>query len=348
MSIDSAVRFSKSLLTVQGVPDDIAQDVALHLVESDRVGHSSHGLSILPNYCLALQDGHVDRQGRAELASDRGTVLHFNGHNGFGQHVGKVVMQQAIARATELGQCFITLRHSHHLGRIGQYGEMVADAGMILLAFTNIINRRPLVAPFGGTQACLMTNPLCIAGPLPGGRPHFLADMATSLIAVNKARVLAAKGERAPAGSLIDAQGCPVDDPGVLFAEPSGALLPFGGHKGYALNLVIELLAGGLSGGGFVEESHERSNRIATNNMFAILINSKMNFDTDWCTPQVATFIHRLHACPPQPGVTEVQYPGEYEANNRARQATTLIFDSSTWNALVDLARELNVHVPSC
>ncbi len=197
----------------QGVPEDIARDVAEHLVESDRVGYASHGLSILTNYRRVLSEGLARPDGRPELVNDRGAMLAYDGHNGLGQYVGKVVIEKAIERTQEHGQCILTLRHSHHLGRMGHFGEMVAAKGLILLAFTNVINRAPTVAPFGGAQACLTTNPLCFAGPLPGGRPPFIVDMATSSIAVNKARVLAAKGEPAPEGALIDAQGNPTTDP---------------------------------------------------------------------------------------------------------------------------------------
>ncbi|AMG90482.1 Ldh family oxidoreductase [Bordetella parapertussis] len=340
LSIAQAIAFGQRLLAAQGVPDDIARDVAEHLVESDRVGYTSHGLSILPNYRRVLAEGFVKADGRARLLNDRGAMLAFDGDNGFGQHVGKAVMQQAIERARQYGQCIVTLRRTHHLGRMGYYGEMAAEAGLILLAFTNVVNRPPTVAPYGGAQACLTTNPLCFAGPLPGGRPPFLVDMATSSIAVNKARVLAARGEPAPDGALIDAQGNPTNDPNALFADPPGALLPFGGHKGYAMGLVAELLAGVLSGGGTIQPEHPR-NGVATNNMFAILLDPQVDFNADWRTQEVGAFIDYLHACPPQPGVDRVQYPGEYEAMNRARHAEAIEFEGAIWDSLAKLAQDL-------
>ncbi|WP_459616730.1 Ldh family oxidoreductase [Bordetella sp. 2513F-2] len=342
IDVTQAREFGRRVLEAQQVPADIARDVADHLVESDQVGYTSHGLSILPSYRRVLQGGHLQADGRAECVADRGPLLSFDGHHGFGQHVGKEVMLHAIARAHEHGQCIVTLRHSHHLGRMGHYGEMAAHSGLVLLAFTNVINRTPTVAPYGGARACLTTNPLCFAGPLSGGRPPFLVDMATSSIAVNKARVLAANGEAAPEGSLIDAQGRPTTDPGVLFADPPGALLPFGGHKGYAMGLVAELLAGVLSGGGTIQPANPRSG-VATNNMFALVLDPRSYFDTDWRSQEVSAFIDYLHACPPQPGVDGVQYPGEYEARNRERNARTLSFDDAIWQSLQKLAQELGV-----
>lgn len=346
LAIPQAIEFGKHLLIAQGVPEDIAFDVAEHLVSSDQVGYTSHGLSILPTYQRVLSEGFVQADARPELINDRGAMLGFDGHKGFGQHVGKVVMQQAIERTREHGQCIVTLRHSHHLGRMGYYGEMVAGSNLILLAFTNVINRVPTVAPFGGAQARMTTNPLCFAGPLPDGRPPFLVDMATSSIAMNKARVLATKGQQAEPGALIDAQGHPTTDPNALFTDPPGALLPFGAHKGYALGLVAELLAGVLSGGGTIQPENPRRGA-AMNNMFAILLDPQVDFNVDWRSQEVGAYIDYLHSCPPQPGVDGVQYPGEYEAKNRAANGEFIEFDDSIWKTMADLADKLGVAQPS-
>ncbi len=343
--IEDALAYGQAILSALDVPADIAFDVAEHLVESDRVGYTSHGLSILPNYARVLRAGNLRGDGRLQLLTDSGSLLAFDGDNGFGQHIGKMAMKAAIARCEETGSCILTLRRSHHLGRMGYYGEMAAHAGLILLAFTNVVNREPTVAPYGGARACMTTNPLCFAGPLPGGRPPFIVDMATSSIAVNKARVLATNGEPAPAGSLIDAQGLPTTDPAALFTDPPGALLPFGGHKGYALGLVAELLAGVLSGGGTIQPEHPRQG-VATNNLFAVLFNPQVDFNTSWRTHEVDAFIEYLHACPPQPGVDRVQYPGEYEAANRARNATAITFAPAIWQSLQTLGDELGVAAP--
>jgi len=342
ISLSQAHAYGRRVLAALGAPADIAEAVAAHLVEADRVGYTSHGLSILGDYRRVLTDGLARADARPELVNDRGAMLAYDGHHGLGQYVGKVVIEQAIERTRQHGQCIVTLRHSHHLGRMGHYGEMAAAQGLILLAFTNVINRAPTVAPFGGARACLTTNPLCFAGPLPGGRPPLLVDMATSSIAANKARVLAAKGEPAPAGALIDAQGNPTTAPGVLFEDPPGALLPFGGHKGYAMGVVAELLAGVLSGGGTIQPQNPR-NGVATNNMFAILLNPQVDFNTDWRTQEVAAFIDYLHDCPPQPGVRQVEYPGEYEARNRQANADSLTFDDKIWAGMAALAADLGV-----
>ena len=169
ISLEQAREYGRRVLAAQGVPEDIARDVADHWW-SPTASATSHGLSILTNYRRVLADGLAQADGRPELVNDRGAMLAYDGHNGLGQHVGKVVIEKAIERTQQHGQCILTLRRSHHLGRMGHY-EMVAAQGLILLAFTNVINRAPTVAPFGA-QACMTTNPLCFAGPLPGGALH--------------------------------------------------------------------------------------------------------------------------------------------------------------------------------
>jgi len=342
VTIDEARRFATDVLTKLSVPDDIANDVVDHLVESDRVGYASHGLSILPNYRRGLADGFVIANGRPERILDHGALIGYNGHLGFGQHVGKLVIDEAIARVREHGQCIVTLRHAHHLGRMGHYGEQVAQQGFVLLAFTNVVNRMPMVAPFGGREARLTTNPLCFAGPLPGGRPPFVVDIATSAMAMNKARVLAENGQPAPPGSMIDADGNPTTDPNVMFTDPHGALLPFGAHKGYALGLVAELLAGVLSGGGTIRADNPR-NGVATNNMFALVLDPQVDFNQTWRSQEVETFIDYLLSCPPQHPDNPVQYPGEYEAANRARHTVTLDLPDSVGKSFGSLAAELGL-----
>ncbi|MEJ8814182.1 Ldh family oxidoreductase [Variovorax ureilyticus] len=346
ISLNDALVLGTRILTAQGVPDDIASDVAEHLVESDRCGYTSHGLSILPSYRKSMQGDHLHGDARAECIADHGGLLMYDGHGGFGQHVGKVVMQAGIERVKQTGHCILTIRHSHHLGRMGHFGEMAAAAGYVLLSFTNVINRPPMVAPYGGKVARLTTNPVCFAGPMPNGRPPLVVDMATSAVAFNKTRVAAEKGEPLPEGCIIDADGLPTTDASVMFADPPGAILPFGAHKGYALGVVAELLAGVLSGGGTIQPENPRDG-MAVNNMFAVLIDPAMEFGLEWKSAEVEGFLDYLHDTPPAPGFDRVQYPGEYEAQNRERNATHLEMAPAIWRSLSGLAESLGVAVPA-
>jgi L-lactate dehydrogenase len=338
--LPAALDFCRAQLAALQVEPAIAEDVATHLVGADQAGYASHGLSILPRYRQAIADGPLVPNAQARLLRDDGMLMAWDGALGFGQHVGKAVVAAAMARARARGSCVLTLRHVHHLGRMGSYGEQAAAGGLALLAWTNVIGRPAMVAPFGGRQARLTTNPMCFALPLPGREPLVL-DMATSQIAMNRVRVLAAAGEPVPAGALVDAQGRPTTDGRVMEAEPPGALLPFGGHKGYGLGLVTELLAGLLSGGGTVTPEHQHGATVATNNLFALVIDPAQLADPAWLEREAAAYIDYLHGCPPAPGFAAVQYPGEYEAGNRARHAAAIELDAATIASLQALAAAL-------
>lgn len=346
ISLDSARAFADATLQALNVPADIAADVAEHLIESDRVGYASHGLSILPHYARMLESQEVKPDGRAQPMADHDTWLSFDGEMGLGQHVGKTVIEQGIKRAKEKGQCVVTLKQSHHLGRLGHYGEMVADEGLILLSFTNVVGRPPTVAPYHGAEARLTTNPLCFAGPMANGRPHFVVDFATSSMAANRARVLASKGLQAPPNSLIDGEGHPTNDPAALFANPPGALLPFGAHKGYSLGLVAELLAGILSGGGTIQPAHYRGKAVR-NNMFALIISPEFAGEKQWQIDEMGAFTEYLLACRPIDPKEPVQYPGQYEASNRSNNMDSIDVTASARQELSELGARVGVAFPA-
>ncbi len=346
LALPAAVEFATRLVQAMGAPDTVARDVAEHLVASNQAGYPSHGLSILPGYHAAALKGGIAVAAGPECIRDEGPVLGFDGHMGFGQHVGKIVFARALERARKNGLCVLTLRDSCHLGRMGHYGEQAVAGGMALLAFTNVLGRAAMVAPFGGREPRLTTNPLCFAWPLADGRAPFVLDMATSAIALNKARVLAARGEPAPADALIDADGRPTTDASVMTRAPSGAILPFGGHKGYGLGVAVELLAGLLSGAGTVRPERQQGETFAANNLFALVVDPARFADPKWLSGEAGAYIDYLRSCPPQPGFDAVRYPGEYEAAQRARHADAIELDTATAAALRQLADGAGVPFP--
>ena len=346
LALPAAVEFATRLVQAMGAPDTVARDVAEHLVASNQAGYPSHGLSILPGYHAAALKGGIAVAAGPECIRDEGPVLGFDGHMGFGQHVGKIVFARALERARKNGLCVLTLRDSCHLGRMGHYGEQAVAGGMALLAFTNVLGRAAMVAPFGGREPRLTTNPLCFAWPLADGRAPFVLDMATSAIALNKARVLAARGEPAPADALIDADGRPTTDASVMTRAPSGAILPFGGHKGYGLGVAVELLAGLLSGAGTVRPERQQGETFAANNLVALVVDPARFAGQPFRVGEAGAYIDYLRSCPPQPGFDAVRYPGEYEAAQRARHADAIELDTATAAALRQLADGAGVPFP--
>src|SRR5688572_15458959 len=236
-----------------------AKLVAENLVMANLLGHDSHGVGMIPRYVSALLEGGLSANQHPRINLDTGALLALDGCKGYGQVIGLEAMELAIERARRHGSCVMTLANSHHLGRIGHWAEMAVAQGLVSIHFVNVISHAR-VAGHGGADARFGTNPLCVGIPLPGEAP-FLLDMATSAVAQGKMRVAHNKREKVPPGMLIDDQGRPTDDPRYAVVPPLGAILPFGGHKGYGVALACELLGGALSGGGtwhYGESSKQR------------------------------------------------------------------------------------------
>src|SRR3979490_3052123 len=155
-----------------------ARMVAENLVTANLMGHDSHGVGMIPRYVESLLEGGLLVNRHPKVQVDAGALIALDGCQGYGQVIGAEATEMAIERARRHGSCIMTIGRSHHLGRIGAWGELAAAQGLISINFVNVISR-PIVAPYGGADARFGTNPVCIAIPLPGEAP-FVPDMATS------------------------------------------------------------------------------------------------------------------------------------------------------------------------
>ena len=332
-----------AILKAGGSATEEADLVADHLVQANLAGHDSHGIGMIPAYVRHLLGGLVVPNTRVKLVKDDGAVLMFDGARGFGRPVGGEAMAAAIARCRETGIVAMTLANAHHIGRVGAYGELASAAGLVSLHFVNVTDHRALVAPFRGTDARFSTNPVCISLPGTERQPPVLLDMATSAVAMGKVRVAKNEGKPAPEGVLIDAGGQPTRDPGVMYGEPIGALLPFGGHKGYALAVVAELLAGALSGGPTIQPGNERRGG-TINNMFAVLVDPARLAGLDWFRREVDGFVAYVKASPPADAASPVLVPGDPERAARAERARSgIAVDAITWEEVLSSGEKLGL-----
>ena len=197
-------------------------------------GHPSHGLRRLVQYAAATRAGTIVPSARAEIVRDEGSTLTVDGHQALGQVVCTLATDLAAERALEHGVAAVAVRHSGHCGRLADYADRACGHGVILLAFANDSGAEQTVAPPGGLAARLSTNPLAAGIPRPGP-PHLVVDLATSVAAFGKVRVLQDAGQPVPEEWMRD-----------------GLLQPLGGAKGFALALLVEALAGVVSGAGAV------------------------------------------------------------------------------------------------
>lgn len=341
---DRLRRFAAAILTGTGSDPGEARVVADHLVRANLTGHDSHGVGMLPYYVRFASRGLLRPNTPARLLKDEGPILAFDGDRGYGQRVAREVLEAAIARCRETGIALATLRHAHHIGRVGTYGEQCLAAGLVGILFVNVQDHPPLVAPFRGSDARFGTNPVCIAVPGTDRTGPVLLDMATSRIALGKVRIHMNKGEPAPAGCLLDHRGRPTTDPAVMFRDRDrGALLPVGDHKGYGLVLACELLAGALSGGGTIQPGHPRLGAIV-NNLLAVVIDPGRLVDPGWLGREVEAIVEYAKASPPARPEEPVLIPGEPERETeRRRRAEGIPIDETTWEELLEAGQAVGL-----
>ncbi|PSC06103.1 malate/lactate/ureidoglycolate dehydrogenase [Alsobacter soli] len=303
---------------------------ANHLVEANLRGHDSHGVGMIPAYIANFAAGEMKLNHAPKVLVDKGTLLLCDGDLGLGQTMAHDSVAMAIERAKQHGSCILSLRASHHIGRIGHWSEQCAAEGLISLHFVNVISD-PSVAPFGGRAARVGTNPISIGIPRRGQEP-VIVDFATSKLAVGKVRVAYNKGVDVPPGVLLDHTGEPTTSPAALFEEPRGTLLPFGDHKGWGLSLACELLAGALSGGG--TQHHPRQRPAIINSMFSVIVSPEAVGTTETFFPQIDAFIEWART--PLPGRdAEVLIAGEPERRTRAaRLRDGIPVDVTTWEQI--------------
>ncbi len=322
-----------AILRHSGSEPHEAELVAEHLVGANLSGHDSHGAGMLPTYIKNLKAGLLNPGTPALLVTDNGGIMVFDGQRGFGQRVATEAMNAAIARCRENGLTIMALRNAHHIGRVGAYGEMSAAAGLVSLHFVNVIDHAPLVAPFGSREARYSTNPVCMAMPATAANPAVILDMATSKIALGKARVAMNRGEQVAPGLLLDARGEPTTDPRVMFQEPRGAFLPLAEHKGYGLAFFCELLAGVLTGGGTIQPETPRRGGVI-NNMLTFLVDPARMVEHSWMEAEIDAVTRYMKEAKPVDG--EVMVAGDPERKKTAeRRELGIAVEDATWEELM-------------
>jgi uncharacterized oxidoreductase len=334
--------FAVTAYEAAGTPLEHAKTVSKHQVRANLVGHDSHGVVLLATYIDRIGRGHIVPAARPEIMTESPTTLAVNGRWGFGPVISEWTMERLVARAREMRVAAATIREQSHVGRLAEYPLMAARAGFIGLMMADSGQSPKAVAPFGGREARLGTNPICIAFPsdLPG--PVFI-DMATSAVAAGKLNLARAQGKPIPLGWLLDKDGKPTTNPNAQLE--GGVMLPLGGpegHKGYGLSFAVETLAAVLPGLGFGIDPKGRHN----DGTFMLVIDPQAFSPTDF-KAEVEAFVRYLKATPPAEGFEEVLYPGEIEhrTEQRRRQAGIPIEDA-TWRRLGEIAAKFGITAP--
>lgn len=316
--------------------------VADHLVASNLAGHDSHGVGMIPAYVEGLNAGRLFANQHIAVVRDQGALVVIEGNRGYGQVIGHEAMEVGIERARQNGVALVAIRNTFHLGRIGHWGEQCARAGCASINFVNGIDHKPLQAPYGAAAARLSTNPFCVALPGRNG-PAVVLDMATTRIAMGKARVAFNRGVPVPEDSILDAEGMPTRNAHAMFDEPRGALISMGDHKGSGLAIMCELMAGALTGGWTNQPEHPQAGGII-NNMLTVVIDPEAMGERAALYDEAEALIAWVKAAPTRAGFDEVLVPGEPEMRRRAeRSAEGIDVDERTYADIEAAAAALGI-----
>ena len=299
-----------------------------YLVRANLTGHDSHGVIRVPRYLDWLEDGTLKLGQSVSVITESDSMALLDGNFGFGQSIGPEAVARGIDKAGSTGIAIIALRRSGHLGRIGEWAEMACDAGLVSMHLVNV-SGSVMVAPFGGTERRLATNPLTIGVPRPGA-PHLILDFATSMVAEGKLLVAMNGGKAMSEPVLIDRDGSLSADPRVFYGEGEsteatntrhggGAIRAMGAHKGSGLSFMIELLAGALTGSGCCGPGP----RTVTNGMLSIYLRPGA-FDAQHEDGEAAAFAAEVEryvsfftSAKPTTEGGEVLVPGQPEQRTR-------------------------------
>lgn len=313
-----------------GCAAEIAEAVASHLADSDLCGVESHGIMRTLQYADQFRSGYMRADARPETVSLPEGRDAIDGGGGIGIPAMAMAFDLARARARDSRLAAVSVQNVGHTGRHGAFADAAAEDGFLTICLGGG-NRKVWrqVAPHGGAKAVLPTNPYCIG--IPGGtRGPVVLDFATSKIAGGWIYAAQSAGALLPEGCVIDRHGRPTRDPADYF--DGGAILPSGGHKGYALALVAELVAEALLGPVAVEC-----------NWLLLAIDTRRYGSSDRLQQAAEEILSELRACPPAPGFERVEIPGERERNARDAARGKIALPEATWTKITDLSKTLGV-----
>ncbi|MGI9401449.1 MAG: Ldh family oxidoreductase [Rhizobiaceae bacterium] len=324
-----------------GVPQDDAQTVAELMVQADLLGYDTHGSFRLRQYVNRLRGGGNNPEAKITVAVDNPSTAIVDGDNGLGHLAMRAATKLAIDKAGAQGIGWVGVRNGNHAGPASLYVNMIAEQNMI--GIVGAVGSANHVAPFGGMDLLLGTNPLAMAIPA-GKYPSFVLDMATTNAAAGKIKVLAQRGEPMPEGWMVDREGKPLTDPN---KQSEGLLLPIGGPKGYGLAMAIGLIAGTLNGAAFGEDvvNFTKETATATNTgQFVAAISIASFGDVDKFKANVDAIFESMRNSTPLPDHEPIRIPGQDRpAILAGRQKDGIPLHPNLVTALNEIAEELNI-----
>jgi L-2-hydroxycarboxylate dehydrogenase (NAD+) len=334
--------FTRDALAACGIPDADAETAAKAMVEADLTGFDSHGVFRLSSYCDTIKSGRVNPKAKIKVLQRAPATALIDGDNGIGHLVMTHAADLAIELARASGIGWVGVRRSNHAGAAGVYAAMPVAHGMVgIYAAVSTANH---MAPWGGAEALIGTNPIAVGIPA-GKEAPIVLDIATSVSSFGTIRQHAISGEPLPEGWVIHSKtGEPITDAKKV---GEGVLLPIGGYKGAGLALIIGLLAGVLNGAAFgrevVDFTKPGSNETNTG-QFIVAIDVARFVPPDVFAAEMDRHIDELRSSPRLPGVEAIRLPGEDRRRRRTeRSAHGVELPPTLLKQLDELAASLNI-----
>lgn len=342
IKVADLTRFGTAVLEALGVPPADAMVLADSLVVAEEWGHSSHGMLRLPWYVARLRSGIMSAVTKPEVVVQTGGVTVIDGHHGIGQVLAKHAVEVGIDLARAHGVSAVGVRNSNHFGTAAYFTRMAAEAGCVSFLSTNA---SPAMAPWGGREKAVGTNPWSIAAPA-GDRGVAVMDIANTAVARGKIYLAAEREEPIPHGWAADLDGVPTTDAKEAI---HGLILPMAGHKGYIISFMMDVLSGVLTGSHFgaqVAGPYDPKRESGCGHMF-ITIDIKTLMPQAEFAQRMEALIEEVKSNPLAAGVEEIFYPGELEDRHRAEsQKTGITLPEKTWESLATLSQETGVPLP--
>ncbi len=334
-------RFIAQVMAGEGLPGGDAADVARLMVAADLTGFDAHGIFRLPDYLKRIRGGGINRTPKIGIARESASVAVIDGDNGMGHLAVEHAVRTAIRKASGTGIGWAGTRNGNHAGAASVYAAMPLAHGMI--GIYGAVGGGNQMPPWGGVDLLLSTNPLAVAIPAGDGTPVVM-DFATTVASMGKIRAVAQRGETMPEGWMIERDGTPLTDP---TRASEGLLLPMGGYKGYALGLVIGLLAGTLNGaamGGDLIDYAADVDRAANTGQFICALDPAAFGEVAAIGKAVDRVAGEMRGSAVMPGFEEVRVPGDGRAARQADRTTNGVPIPDALRAVLDgIAEETGV-----
>jgi LDH2 family malate/lactate/ureidoglycolate dehydrogenase len=313
LPIIQAEEFIAKVLHANKVPAADAKVIAQLMVKSDLVGADGHGIFRLPAYIKRIRAGGINLNPNIHIEREQGATALINGDNAFGHLVMNKAVDLAIEKVKQHSVCWVGSHFGNHSGAASVYVRRLAEQGYIGIYMA--VGNANHMAPWGGIDLLLSTNPIAIAVPA-GDHPTVLLDIATTVAAYGKVKVAAQKGESIPDTWMIDRHGQPITDPN---KSSEGSLLPIGGYKGYGLAVMIGLLAGTLNNAAVGKDTIDFNvhHDLTTNTGQTIIAVDPSAFgNREQFVERVITLVNDLKASSRLPGVNQIRVPGDGAAKS--------------------------------